>query len=275
MKVLIADEFEHSGREALAAMGCGLRFEPKLKDEALVDAVRSFLPDVLVVRSTKVPEAMLAAGAAETRRARRRRLQHHRRGGGLAPRHLRLQLSRQELHRRRRAGLRAASSRWTAASPITSPTSAQASGTRRNSRKARGLFGRTLGLVGFGHIGHEDDPARPRLRHAGRRLEPQPTTERAALSASSAWRRPLEVAAAADVVSIHVALNARDARPCRPRTFFAAMRPRPYFINTARAEVVDQAALEHAVREQGIRAGLDVFAGEPAGGHRRRSPTRS
>jgi D-3-phosphoglycerate dehydrogenase len=44
------------------------------------------------------------------------------------------------------------------------------------------------------------------------------------------------------------------------------MKPGAFFINTSRAEVVDEAALEHAVREKGIRAGLDVFAGEPTGG---------
>jgi D-3-phosphoglycerate dehydrogenase len=44
------------------------------------------------------------------------------------------------------------------------------------------------------------------------------------------------------------------------------MRPGAYFINTSRAEVVDQAALGRAVEEKGIRAGLDVFAAEPAGG---------
>jgi D-3-phosphoglycerate dehydrogenase len=37
------------------------------------------------------------------------------------------------------------------------------------------------------------------------------------------------------------------------------------FINTARAEVVDAQALEAAVREKGLRIGLDVFAAEPAG----------
>src|SRR5262245_55765431 len=62
MRVLIADEFEQSGRDALAKLGCEVRFEPKLKDEALAAAVASFHPDVLVVRSTKVSEAVLTAG---------------------------------------------------------------------------------------------------------------------------------------------------------------------------------------------------------------------
>src|ERR1039457_5268910 len=65
MRVLIADEFEQSGRDALHAMGCEVDFAPKLKDEALAAEVARFRPDVLVVRSTKVPEAVLAAGALQ------------------------------------------------------------------------------------------------------------------------------------------------------------------------------------------------------------------
>jgi D-3-phosphoglycerate dehydrogenase len=42
------------------------------------------------------------------------------------------------------------------------------------------------------------------------------------------------------------------------------MQPGSIFINTSRAEVVDQAALEKALTEGRIRAGLDVFEGEPA-----------
>ncbi len=47
--------------------------------------------------------------------------------------------------------------------------------------------------------------------------------------------------------------------------FFSAMREGGYFINTSRGEVVDQGALVRAMRERGIRAGLDVYAAEPSG----------
>ena len=63
MHVLIADKFEQTGRDGLAAIGCQVTFQPDLKDEALTEAIRTLNPDVLVVRGTKVTEPMLAAGA--------------------------------------------------------------------------------------------------------------------------------------------------------------------------------------------------------------------
>jgi D-3-phosphoglycerate dehydrogenase len=46
--------------------------------------------------------------------------------------------------------------------------------------------------------------------------------------------------------------------------FFGAMHPGAFFINTSRAEVVDQEALTKAVTEKHLRAGLDVYAKEPS-----------
>src|SRR3954449_11760946 len=63
MRVLIADKFEQSGRDGLEAAGCEFSYQPDVKDEALVEAIRSYAPDVLVVRGTKVTEPMLDAGA--------------------------------------------------------------------------------------------------------------------------------------------------------------------------------------------------------------------
>jgi D-3-phosphoglycerate dehydrogenase len=57
MRVLIADKFEQSGRDGLQALGCEISFQPDLKDDALVEAIRKESPDVLVVRGTKVTRA--------------------------------------------------------------------------------------------------------------------------------------------------------------------------------------------------------------------------
>ncbi len=61
MRVLIADSFEQSGRDALIELGCDVQYEPKLKEQALVDAAKQLRPDVLIVRSTQVTEAVLDA----------------------------------------------------------------------------------------------------------------------------------------------------------------------------------------------------------------------
>jgi D-3-phosphoglycerate dehydrogenase len=88
------------------------------------------------------------------------------------------------------------------------------------------------------------------------------TPERAAELGVEYKSTPAEVARDADIVSVHIALNA-DTKEFLDADFFAAMRDGAYFINTARGEVVDHAALIQAMRTRGIRAGLDVFAGEP------------
>jgi D-3-phosphoglycerate dehydrogenase len=128
--------------------------------------------------------------------------------------------------------------------------------------KARGLFGRTLGLVGVGKIGAEMIPRAQafgmRVVAWSRSLTPERATELGVEYKAS----PAEVARNADIVSVHVALNS-DTKAFLGADFFATMHEGAYFINTARGEVVDQAALAEAMKTRGIRAGLDVFAGEP------------
>jgi D-3-phosphoglycerate dehydrogenase len=76
---------------------------------------------------------------------------------------------------------------------------------------------------------------------------------------------PAEVAGRCDVLSVHLALS-DDTRGLVGADVLARLRPGAALVNTARAEVVDAAALAAAVRERGLRVGADVFAGEPAGG---------
>jgi D-3-phosphoglycerate dehydrogenase len=131
--------------------------------------------------------------------------------------------------------------------------------------KASGLFGRTLGIVGMGSIGTE---LARRARAFGMEVvawSRSLTPESAEAKGVTPLPSPVEVAKRADVVSVHLALNA-DTRGLLGAEFFSALRPGTLFVNTARAEVVDEAALLEAVRSRGLRVAVDVFAGEPAGG---------
>lgn len=60
-----------------------------------------------------------------------------------------------------------------------------------------------------------------------------------------------------------MAANGETAGLCG-REFFEAMKDGAIFINTTRSTVVDEEALVWAMEEKGIRAGLDVFDGEPS-----------
>ena len=40
MRVLIADKFEQSGRDGLQALGCEISYQPDVKDDALVEAIK-------------------------------------------------------------------------------------------------------------------------------------------------------------------------------------------------------------------------------------------
>jgi len=154
MNVLIADKFEQSGRDGLAAIGCEVSFQPDLKDEALVEAIRTLKPDVLVVRSTKVMEAALAAGSLKL---------VVRAGAGYNTIDV-AAASRRGIYVSNCPGknsiavaelafaLILALDRRIADNVI---TLRQGQWNKKEFSKARGLFGRTLGLVGTGQIGQE------------------------------------------------------------------------------------------------------------------------
>ena len=77
---------------------------------------------------------------------------------------------------------------------------------------------------------------------------------------------PAEVAEVADILTIHLAL-APDTRGLVGGERAGSPAPGALLVNTARAEVVDHAALlAAAVRDRGLRGGLDVYPEEPTAG---------
>ncbi|HMG75786.1 MAG TPA: 3-phosphoglycerate dehydrogenase family protein [Pyrinomonadaceae bacterium] len=261
MHVLIADKFEQSGRDGLQAIGCEVSFQPDLKDDALVAAIAELQPDVLIVRGTKVTEPMLAAGplklivragagynTIDVAAASRRGIYVSNCPGknSIAVAELAFALMLALDRRIADTVIALRAGQWN----------------KKEFSKARGLFGRKLGLVGLGRIGQEMIPRARAFGMAVVAWSRSLTPERAVELGVERMETPLDVAGAADIVSVHVALKP-DTRMLISSDFFQAMRDGAYFINTSRGETVDQGALVEAIHSKGIRAGLDVFASEP------------
>jgi D-3-phosphoglycerate dehydrogenase len=123
------------------------------------------------------------------------------------------------------------------------------------------LHGKVLGLVGLGPIGQET----ARLG-AGIGMQLIGWTRRATPDRARHGLRlvPLEeVFARADVVSIHLSLRP-ETEGLVSRALLERMRPDAYFVNTARAKVVDTAALADLLRAGRLAgAALDVHDEEP------------
>ena len=131
--------------------------------------------------------------------------------------------------------------------------------------KARGLHGTTLGIVGMGAIGLE---VAQRAAACGLEIvtEDKPRSRPVSQRMSDIGVRTLpdraSVLAASDIVSLHVP-GGEGTAGMVDAEFLAAMKPDSVLINTARDEVVDEQALIAALDSTDMRAGIDVFSGEP------------
>ena len=265
MKILVADAFEKSGLVGLAALGCEVLYEPKLEGAALGARLAETGAEVLVVRGTKVgaPEIEAASGLALIVRA----------GAGVNT------IDIQSASARAIAVSNCPGKNAIAVAELTwglilaldrrivEQTNDLKAGIWNKALygKARGLAGRTLGVVGLGAIGIE---VVARAKAFGmpvvawsRSLDDDRASRLGVARADSVHA----LAAASDVVTVHCALT-KETKGMLDAKFFEAMKPGAFFVNTSRGDVVDQPALEAAIAEKGLRAGLDVFAKEPAGG---------
>jgi D-3-phosphoglycerate dehydrogenase / 2-oxoglutarate reductase len=120
------------------------------------------------------------------------------------------------------------------------------------------LTGKTLGLIGFGGIAAE--VARIALGSGMRVI----AWNRSPKSFPGVEFVTLEkLLADSDVVSLHLLLN-DETRGFLTRERIAAMRPGVILVNTARAAMIDEAAMIDSLNSGHIRhAGLDVFNTEP------------
>ena len=118
----------------------------------------------------------------------------------------------------------------------------------------RDASGSTLGIVGLGRIGravaHRAEAFDMRVLHNSRARD------------AEGWRE-LDELLAEDVVSLHVPLT-DETRGLLDARRLALLRDGACLVNTARGQIVDEAALVRELVSGRIEAGLDVFAHEPA-----------
>src|SRR5206468_10171584 len=154
MRVLVADKFEPSGIDGLHTAGCDVVYQPDLKDEALADAIRTTAAQVLVVGSAQVTAPMLEAGALslvvragagyntiDVATASKRGIYVSNCPGKNAIAVAELTLALILALDRRVADnvIELRAGKWN----------------KKEYSKAKGLFGRTLGILGFGSVGQE------------------------------------------------------------------------------------------------------------------------
>jgi D-3-phosphoglycerate dehydrogenase len=277
MRVLIADKFEKSGIDGLKALGFEVLFEPDLKDQALADAVAKTAADVLIVRSTKVGAAAMAHTLKLVVRA----------GAGVNTIDVQAATARGVIvancpGKNSAAVAELAFGLILALDRRLSDNVADLQRGKWNKKEysiARGLSGRTLGLLGAGSIGCEmirraagfnmnvvlwsrryNGQDRPITKAEADELGVRSALEWITVSLAPS---PADVAARVDILSVHLALSP-DTREMVNASVLSRLAPGSFLINTARAECVDQTALRTAIRERQLRVGLDVFVTEPS-----------
>ena len=134
----------------------------------------------------------------------------------------------------------------------------------RLQRSLTELSGKTLGIVGLGHIGQEVARRAAAFDmtvvYAGRRRVPAETEARL----GGARHVPLdELLRTADYVSLHAPLT-DETRHLLDAERLALLKPTAFVINTARGALIDQDALADALEKGALAgAGIDVFDPEP------------
>jgi D-3-phosphoglycerate dehydrogenase / 2-oxoglutarate reductase len=135
--------------------------------------------------------------------------------------------------------------------------------------KADGLLGKTMGILGLGSIGllvaERAAAFGIQVRSVAKDGRSRDVVARAEELGITQCTSLEELVATSDIISLHVP-SSSGTKHLVDDAFLARMRPGAILLNTSRGDVVDQAALLRALAEGRVRAGLDVFDGEPGSG---------
>jgi D-3-phosphoglycerate dehydrogenase len=260
MKTLIADSFPQSYVSEISNLGVEVQYKPKLKAEELAANIGD--ASILIVRSTEVRadcinsgknlSLIIRAGAGvntiDVKAANARGIYVANCPGknsiAVAELTIALLLSLDRRIVENVSDLRGG--KWN----------------KSEYSKADGVFGKTIGIIGVGQIGKEVITRAKafglRVIAWSRSLTPEKAEKLGIERASSVET----LVPQCDIVSVHVALKP-ETRNIINKNIIHSMKPGTIFLNTSRAEVVDEAALREAVTAGIVKVGADVFSNEP------------
>jgi len=263
MKILIADKVSAKMVADLTSLGCEVVLNPDLSAETIPAALPGV--EILIVRSTKVTAEAVEAGNSLSLIIRA--------GAGVNTIDLKKASERgvyvancpgknTDAVAELAIGLLIAADRRI---PDALVDLRAGKWRKKEYGKARGLKNRTLGIVGLGSIGCAVAKRAQGMEMNVIGWSRSLTPEKAKALGIGYCASLSDLADKADAVSLHLALS-KETRGLINAEFFGRLGKGTLFVNTARSEVVDAAALKDALVNGRIRAALDVFENEPSAG---------
>ena len=130
--------------------------------------------------------------------------------------------------------------------------------------RSREIMGRTIGIVGMGRIGLQVAERLAPFGIKGLYCDPNVTLDAATEQRLNMEKTDFDTLIAdSDIVTLHLPLMA-STHNIISADVLSRLQPGSIFINAARGGLVDEAALDNALREGHLlSAALDVFEGEP------------
>jgi D-3-phosphoglycerate dehydrogenase / 2-oxoglutarate reductase len=260
MRVLVADRLSQSSLDEMRTLGVEVSYEPELEAAELPARLPGI--NVLVVRGTEVNKAAFDAGSALNLVIR----------AGAGVKNIDVPTASER-------GIYVANCPGKNASAVAELTfaligsldrripdgvaSLRAGRWEKNEfARAAGLKGRSLGILGLGHIGRAVLKIAQAYELNCFAWSRSLTAAKAADLSVTRVNSPGELAKVSDIFSVHLDLTERT-RGIVDKKVLAQLRPGALFINTARDELVDYDALQELIPQKNLRVGLDVLPNEP------------
>lgn len=263
MKVLLADKLAPLVEKYLLGNDHQVSNQPSLKGDSLTEALVQHSPDVLVVRSTKIEQSHIDACPSLSLIVRA--------GAGVNTIDL-TTASSKGIFVANCPGRNAIAVAELVMGHILNWDRHIAENiidfrngvwNKKSYSKSRGLLGQTIAICGMGAIG---SAVVKRAQGFGLHIKAWSrslTPEKASAMGVEYCASPIEAATGADILTVHLPAVA-DTKHFINAALLNAMNDGGFVINTSRNTLLDEAALDMAIKSKGLKAGLDVFDNEPA-----------